>query len=161
TTVAQGKLTTLVNGALPAATELILGTANSNLTGDVDLHGTSQTVSTLTVASGNSGGTGNFITSTTTLALLTVSSTTVHCRFDGLITGPIGLIKDGAGTTLTLAAANTYTFATGVQDGTLRVGVDNALPTAIGVFINGPTGSGNALLDINGKNQAVGALTFT
>ncbi len=160
TTVAQGRLTLTVAGALPSTTDLVLGTASSALTGDVDLDGTNQTVNSLALAAGNTGGTGNFITSNNGASTLTVSSTTTNSTFGGLITGPLSLIKDGAGTTLTLTAANTYTGSTTVQNGTLQVGIDNALPTGTTVTINDPTGNGTALLDLNGHAQTIAGLTF-
>ena len=126
TTVAQGRLTTTVAGAVPSTTDLILGTAASALTGDVDLDGTSQTVNSLALAAGNTGGTGNFITSNGGASTLTVSSTTTSSTFGGLITGPLSLVKAGAGTTLTLTGTNTYTGTTTINAGTLAINGNNS-----------------------------------
>ncbi len=160
TTVAQGFLITEVAGALPATTDLILGTAASAITGTLDLDGTNQTVNSIGLAAGNTGGTGNTISSSNGAATLTVSSTTTNSTFGGLITGPLSLVKAGAGTTLTLTAANTYTGSTTVQDGTIKLGINNALPTGTTVTLNNAAGLGNALLDINGHNQTIAGLTF-
>ncbi len=121
----------------------------------MDLDGNDQTVNSLSLAAGNTGGTGNFITSTNGAATLTVSSTTTSSTFGGLITGPLSLVKDGSGTTLTLTAANTYTGSTTIMDGTIQLGINNALPTGTTVTLNNPTGLGNALLDLNGHNQTI------
>ncbi|WP_131989328.1 autotransporter outer membrane beta-barrel domain-containing protein [Chthoniobacter flavus] len=120
TTVAQGRLTALTSGALPATTDLILGTANSALAGDVDIFGTAQTVNSISVAAGNAGGASNIIESTFGGAIFTVSSTTTNSTFGGLITGDLELDKEGVGTTLTVTGANTYGNGTVLKNGTLR-----------------------------------------
>jgi len=130
TTVAQGRLTLLGDGRLPSKTNLILGTANSALTGDVDISGSSQFVNSIAVAAGNTGGAGNFITSLFGGGTLTVSSTTTSSIFRGLIAGSLELDKDGAGTTLTLTGANSYTNGTVLKNGTLRT--QNALALGSG-----------------------------
>ena len=63
-----------------------------------------------------------------------------------------GLVKRGAGT-FTLATTNGYTGATAVEAGTLKLGVDNALPPANAVAVR--TG---ATFDLNGKALALGGL---
>ena len=56
--------------------------------------------------------------------------------FAGLITGAGNLTKSSAGT-LTLSRANNYTGSTNIADGTLQLGIDNALPTGTAVSIGG------------------------
>ncbi len=164
TTVARGRLTTQAVGALPTTTDLILGTAASAFTGDLELRGVSQTVNSIALAAGNTGGVNNYITTSAAFgpATFTVSSTTTDSTFAGLITGPVTLVKDGdrnvLDTTLTLTAANTYTGDTKVNDGTTKVGIDNALPVARNVIVNRPNGDGNATFDVNGFNQTVNDL---
>lgn len=60
------------------------------------------------------------------------------------------------GTTLNLTGASTYTGATNIQSGTLKVGVTNALPSGTTLTL-GATGY-SAALDLNGFNQTVGGL---
>jgi len=125
TTVEQGRLTLTVAGALPATTNLSLGTAASAVTGNVDLYGNNQTVNGLSVASGNTGGAGNFITSRNGAATLTVNSVTQDSTFSGQITGPLSLIKDGPGMQ-SLTGANIYTGTTTIVAGTLAAGNEKA-----------------------------------
>ena len=58
------------------------------------------------------------------------------------------------------SGANTYGGATTIQNGTLQVGIDNALPVGTTVTLNNAAGSGNAILDINGHNQTIAGLTI-
>jgi autotransporter-associated beta strand protein len=53
--------------------------------------------------------------------------------------------------------ASSYTGVTQVDNGTLRIGVTDALPTAAAVRIG--TGSTAGTLDLNGFNQTIGSLT--
>lgn len=52
---------------------------------------------------------------------------------------------------------NTYTGATQVDDGTLRIGLDNALPTATAVRLG--SGATAGVLDLNGFDQTIASLT--
>jgi len=66
----------------------------------------------------------------------------------------------GAGT-VNLNAANTYTGPTifnGTASGTVKLGVDNALPTSTAVTMGASSGNGQKL-DLNGHNQTIGSLT--
>jgi autotransporter-associated beta strand protein len=142
TKVTQGWLVTDVTGALPATTDLILGTVNSSVAGAVDLSGRKLTVNSLSTAAGNSAGAGNIITSNNGQATLTISSTTTNSTFGGLISGPLSLVKGGAGTTLTLTAANTYTGSTTITGGTLQIGTSGSAASiggSSGVSVNGGT----------------------
>lgn len=70
----------------------------------------------------------------------------------GVISGSGSVTKTGYDT-VTLSAANTYSGSTDVQNGTLRLGIDNALPTSTSL-----TTRGNGIVDINGYNASVGTL---
>ena len=70
----------------------------------------------------------------------------------GVISGPYGLIKAGAGT-LTLSAANTYAGGTTVNAGTLKLGAGGSLAATGALAVNGGT------FDLDGHNQTVGALS--
>ena len=66
----------------------------------------------------------------------------------------------GAGV-VTLNAANDYTGATifnSANSGVIKLGVDNALPTATEVTMAFSSGNGG-ILDLNGKNQEIASLT--
>jgi|GEM_PF-809420 len=69
--------------------------------------------------------------------------------------GGVGLAKSTAGTVV-LSAANTYTGATTISAGVLRLAVANSLPFASAVSI-----SNGATLDLGGFNQTVGSFSGT
>jgi autotransporter-associated beta strand protein len=72
--------------------------------------------------------------------------------FSGIISGAQGeLIKQGQGT-FTLSNHNTYTGTTYVSDGTLRLGIDNAISAASAVLLGGT-------LDLNGFSAWVWSLS--
>ena len=66
----------------------------------------------------------------------------------GVLSGPGGLDKEGAGT-LTLAGSNTYAGSTNVGGGTLQLGVDQTLPSASVVTLNG------GALNLNGHKNSL------
>jgi outer membrane autotransporter protein len=72
---------------------------------------------------------------------------------NGVISGAGGLTKTGANT-LTLGAANTYSGATEISQGTLATAVANALSTSTVVTI-----ASGAALDLQGNSQSIGSLT--
>ena len=152
TTVAQGRLTVVADHALPTGGAVTLGTANSALTGDIDLFGTRQTIGSLQIATGNTGGTGNFITSNGGPAVLTVDSETVSSSFSGLITGDVALVKTGPDS-LTLTAANDYTGATTVKQGSLIV--DGSIASANTIVMAGGLLGGHGTLGGNLNNSGV------
>ena len=75
--------------------------------------------------------------------LMVYSATTIS----GVISGAIGLIKNGSGT-LTLTGANTYTGATTVNDGTLKIQANAFLTTARNYTI-----ASGAVLNLDGANR--------
>ncbi|WP_265596003.1 autotransporter-associated beta strand repeat-containing protein [Verrucomicrobium sp. BvORR106] len=74
-------------------------------------------------------------------------------------TGSVNLTKNGSGL-LELQAANTYSGTTIVNEGTLRLGVANALPATAGLTINALGAGVTATLDLKGFTQNVGAITL-
>lgn len=72
----------------------------------------------------------------------------------GLIAGPTALTKVSAGT-LTVQTVNAYLGGTTVSNGTLRVGTENAIPSA------GPgnvAAYGTSVIDLNGFNNVINGL---
>jgi autotransporter-associated beta strand protein len=87
---------------------------------------------------------------------------TVTDNFPLPITGPGNLIKDGVGAMVLTSAYNAWGGANGstiVSNGTIRIGVNNGLPTSTTLQF-GETGSTNSgVFDLGGFNQSVAGLT--
>lgn len=99
---------------------------------------------------GSAGGSGAFI-------LTLAGSTGGSLAHNMLATGSVGAItKEGSGTWV-LSGASTYTGATTINAGILRIsGGANRLPTATAVSI-----ASGAIFDLNGQNQQIGSLAST
>ena len=100
------------------------------------------------------------------------ANTTLNGAITG--TGNLRLASSGGSTTHTapwlLNAASTYNGSTvirnndGLLDMTVKLGVDNALPTTTSLNLEGTTAQATntfTTLDLNGKNQALAGLTDT
>jgi fibronectin-binding autotransporter adhesin len=78
---------------------------------------------------------------------------------DAVLSGSLsgaGLLSKGGSGTLLLTGSNSYTGTTGISGGTLRIGVDGALPAAsTSLYISGGT------LDLNGYSHTFTNLTAT
>jgi autotransporter-associated beta strand protein len=77
-----------------------------------------------------------------------------YLQIDGVISGAGGLTKIGKDWIL-LNGANNYAGATNVENGTLQLGVNNALPTGTALTMK----ASSARLDLNGRNQEVASLS--
>jgi autotransporter-associated beta strand protein len=77
----------------------------------------------------------------------------VMLEIKGVISGSGSIVKTGHDT-VTISGANTYAGSTDIQNGTLRLGVNDATPSGTTL-----TTRGNAILDLNGFNTTVGQLT--
>jgi autotransporter-associated beta strand protein len=135
-----------------------LGAAGKNLTlngGSLDLGGTSQTVGALSVTA--AAGIGDTISNgNLTATSYDVSATgDVAISANLLVNGSAGLAKSGAGILTLSGSGNTYAGATTISEGTLKLGVANAIPHGLG---KGDVAVGGAL-DLNGLNQTVNGLT--
>jgi autotransporter-associated beta strand protein len=85
----------------------------------------------------------------------TIDTNGYDVSLGGTISGSGTLTKTGTGT-LTLSSANTYTGGTAIRNGTLKLGVTNALPTTTTVTFG--TSTTNGVLELNGFNQQVSGL---
>ncbi|MCL4204889.1 MAG: autotransporter-associated beta strand repeat-containing protein, partial [Pirellulaceae bacterium] len=126
-------------------------------TATLDLGGFSETINGL-----SSSGAGSSFVDTSVAGgpyTLTLGGGNASGSFGGVIrntAGTVALIKTGTGTQ-TLSGANTYSGATIVSQGTLKLGVDNSLPTTTALTVGSGTTVGT--LDMAGFNQTIGALT--
>ncbi|KUL94963.1 hypothetical protein DK26_12840 [Bosea sp. WAO] len=172
TTINAGTLRTAATNAIASSSALAL----ADFSGAVfDLAGLNQTIQTL------SGGGSNGGDITLSSAILTVNQT-ANSSFAGRISGSGGLTKTGTGT-LTLSGANSYTGATTISSGALRISNLSALGSAAGgtsvasgaalelaggisvgseaLTLSGTgVSNGGALRNISGTNSYGGAITL-
>jgi autotransporter-associated beta strand protein len=145
TTITAGILRLSGGAALPDATALTL----ANTTGAaLDLNGTSETIGSL--AGGGASG-GNVTLGSATLTTGGDNSSTI---FGGAISGSGGLAKTGSGM-LILSGSNSYSGATTLSAGTLRLSGGSALGDGSAVTLANTTG---AILDLNGTSETIGSL---
>ncbi len=143
-----------VNNALPTSTILNLGDG-SNTTGSYNLGGNSQTLAGI-VAWGS--GTSNSITSSAAGGQLFVNVAAASFSggvdsYSGLLTGSMGLHKEGAGTLELTGTSNTYTGSTTIDAGTLQLGANGALPATTTLSL-----ASGAEFDLNGHTQQIASL---
>ncbi len=143
TTVADGQLWTTVAGALPSAGTLTLGTASSATAGSVDLRGNNQTLAGLSLATGNTGGINNIVTSSSGSPTFTIDNSSTF-TFGGALTSGLSLVEAGSAAQA-LTGANTYTGTTTVTSGTLLI--DGTTEAASAFTVNGGTLGGNGRID--------------
>ena len=91
------------------------------------------------------------VTVSNTLRLVSSGTGANSLSVTGGIAGPGGVTASGAGTVL-FASANTYTGATSVEAGTLRLGVAGSIADTSALQMAGGT------LDLNGFSETVGTL---
>lgn len=162
-----GDLRTEVAGAIPTNAIVYLGASGPSSAGRgiVNLSGNDLTIARLV-----DGGT-NYLNeviqnSSATAATLTINQS-VNTNYLGRIAGNLGLIKGGAGT-LTLGGSNSYSGATTVSNGILRV---NGLHLGGGLYTvaSGATLGGTGLISaalhsvsggVVAPGNSIGTLTF-
>jgi autotransporter-associated beta strand protein len=128
TVVASGTLKFGSSGGLAPGGDLKLGTANSAVTGTVNLNGSAITVNSINLSAGNTGGAGNVITDANNGELI-VRSDTTDSVFGGQLTGNPFLFKLGAARFVFPAGVTqTYTGSTSASGGVFQV--DGVLGTS-------------------------------
>ncbi|HNX34158.1 MAG TPA: autotransporter-associated beta strand repeat-containing protein [Kiritimatiellia bacterium] len=130
--------------ALPTNVNLF---ANNSAGGKLNLNGFDQTIGKLSQNSTYP----LTVTNSGALATFTVNQSD-GTVFAGRLTGNLRLVKKGAGT-LTLTNANTFTGGAVVSNGTLRLAMANALPSAGAVGVSG------GIYDLGGFAVTNGAVT--
>ena len=138
TSVQGGTLRLGTAGAIPLSSLVNVGPA-----GIVDLN-------SLSVNFGAIAGSGAITLGTGTL---TLGGDLATSTFGGVISGSGGLVTTGA-ETLTLSGANSYTGATSITSGSIRLAAHNALPAATAVSI-----ASGAALDLAGYNQTIASVS--
>lgn len=111
-----------------------------------DLNNYSETIAAMS-GSGSKGG--NVSLGSGTLTVGTATSTT----YSGVISGTGSLVKQGTGT-LTLAGANSYSGATTINAGTLKLGASNVIAN-----ISDVTVATGAFLDLNSYSETIDGLS--
>ena len=145
-------LTTVTAGTLAEGVANALGAGAVTVNGGTFAMGAfSDSVGAVTLTSGSITGTTGVLTG----ASYAVASGTISAILGG---AAVTLTKTTSGTVV-LSGANTYTGATTVNGGTLQLGANSALGVGSAVTVNDLLGS-TALLDLNGFNATIGALTF-
>ncbi|MBS0647761.1 MAG: autotransporter domain-containing protein [Verrucomicrobia bacterium] len=120
-TIAQGSIQAGIANIFPNINLLtIAGGASFNL------NGFNQTI-------GNLSGSGNTLLGANTLTVTISADTT----YNGNISGAGGQIIKNGSSTWTLGSGNSYTGGTTVNNGTIKLGTDNAIPNA-SLTINSP-----------------------
>jgi fibronectin-binding autotransporter adhesin len=107
-----------------------------------DLNGNNETVGSL-------DGAGNVNLGAATLTTGGLNSSTAH---SGVTSGTGGLTKEGSGV-FTLSGANSFTGATTIGAGTLRLGASGAISDSSAVSV-----AAGAVFDLNGNNEIIGSL---
>lgn len=152
TLIQEGVVRISVNNALPTTQAVTLGTATTD--GTLDLNGFNQTVGDIATAGPAPA---SQIITNSGAGVSTLSFSGGSSTFGGTIQNGVSAVKLAvvAGT-LTLTGSNAYTGGTAIENGTLELGVSNALPTGTTLTLGLNATSGT--LDLAGFNQTVGGL---
>ena len=134
-----GTLALGANNVLANGTQVVVNGGTLALTTRTD------TVAGVQLLSGSITGTSGVLTSATDFDLQSGTVT-------GILGGAVALNKSTGGTVL-LSGANTYTGATNVNDGTLRLGAANRIADTSTVTVGNP-----AIFDLNNFSETVGSV---
>jgi len=154
------------NDRLPVSTSVTLGGGFNGATGDsgkLALNGRNQTLAGLATAGTGAAGSNRVVGGSATLSTLTLDVASGTTSFAGTLGGGganennLALTKSGAGT-LELAGANSYSGATKIIGGVLKLGAANALPTGTTLDVGSSAPAVASTFDLNGFDQTVGAL---
>ncbi len=155
TEIVRGKIFLGAHNTLPTTTilDIHFTGGNNNEYAGLDMNGFNQTIGSLR-NDGNTGANAELTNSSRTLSTMTVNEAGTTA-YNGVITGNVALVKNGAGTMI-LNQVNRLTGGITVNEGVLRAG--NALALAEGdVTVNGGASAGGKL-DVNNLVTAVDAL---
>ncbi len=125
TTVIGGTLTLAGGGTINTASNLLVSG------GTFDIGAASTTVGAVSLFSGSIAGTGGTLTGT--------SYAVQAGSISAILAGPGGLTKTSASGTVTLNAANTYSGATQVNQGTLALGAGGSIDASSNLTVAGGT----------------------
>ena len=161
TMVREGTVQLGVANALPTGSVLTLGQGGTS--GMLRLNGFNQQLAGL-VIDGTAGTANRVVNGSSTAAAITLDIAAGQTgTFAGMFGGNasnennLSVVKQGEGT-FRLGAASTHTGGTTVREGTLSLGVANALPTSSTVTLGGDGTSGTFAL--NGYSQQLGRLAI-
>jgi autotransporter-associated beta strand protein len=148
TSVASGAAVSLRNGALITGESIgISGTGGATGNGALQAATSATAYWTGTVSLDNS---------TARIGTGTGGSLTISGTIQNGIAG--NTLNIGAGGTVILSGANTYTGGTNIIRGTLQLGADNALPTTTVLDVDSSNAADAAIFDLGGYDQTVAGL---
>ena len=144
------------NGALGATTSITLDGGRLTI-------GTTSSASAITAATIAS--TRNIFVGSTAGTSISIGGSTGVTTYNGVIADKVGstglLAKQGAGA-LVLGGVSTYTGATTINNGTVKLDLGNdRLPTGTVVSIGQASSSNLGTLNLNGRNQQIAGLVST
>ena len=137
TTISAGTLQLGVASSIPSASAVSVSGGAT-----LDLGGFNQTIGSLASAG----------TAALGAATLTTGGDNTSTTFSGVIGGTGGLTKNGSGV-FTVSGTNTFTGATAINAGTLKLGAAGGLHSATAVSV-----AGGATFDLNSFSATVGSL---
>ena len=139
TAINAGALQLSANDVLADATHVVVNGGTLSMASHRD------TVAGVQLIAGSITGSSGVLTSTSDFDL---QSGTAGTKLAGAVS-----LNKSTGGTVVLSASNTYTGATNINDGTLRLGAANRIPDASAVTV-----ASGSTLDLNNRSDAVGSI---
>jgi fibronectin-binding autotransporter adhesin len=118
---------------LPVGTTLTLGSSGSNADGEFDLNSRNQEVAGLSIGTGGDVLKNSVNNSSATQSTFTVNTAAAASTFGGILKGNLALTKSGVNSLTLTGTSNTYTGATAVNQGTLRMNGSTSTSSAFTV----------------------------